>query len=217
MINTIIFDLDGTLLNTLEDLHDSTNFILDYCNYPKKSLEEIRNFVGNGIEKLIERALPNGINNQNFTKCVTKFKKHYSENMYNKTKPYEGIIEMLTALNTHNVRIAVVSNKFDKAAKELCKKYFNDKIDIVVGESKDIRKKPAPDSILEVLKQLGSETTTTLYVGDSEIDIEAAKNANLPCICVSWGFRNTEFLRRAGAKIIIDKPSQLLDLIDIKN
>lgn len=216
MINAIIFDLDGTLLNTLEDLKDSTNFALSYYNYPPKTSEEVRNFVGNGVEKLIERAIPNGADNPNFYACVERLKDHYSKNMCNKTKPYVGIIDMLDELYRHNVKVAVVSNKFDKAAKELCKKYFNDKINIVIGESANIRKKPSPDSVLEVIKQLDAKKEETLYVGDSEVDIETAKNSNLTCISVTWGFRNREFLVNSGAKYIIDSPLELLKLIGLK-
>ncbi len=217
MIDTIIFDLDGTLLNTLEDLKDSTNFALSYYNYPTKTLEEVRNFVGNGVEKLIERAIPNGADNPNFYACVERLKDHYSKNMYNKTKPYVGIIDMLDELNRRNVKVAVVSNKFDKAAKELCKKYFNGKINIVIGESASIKKKPSPESVLEVIKQLDAKKEETLYVGDSEVDIETAKNSNLTCISVTWGFRNREFLVNSGAKYIIDSPLELLKLIGLES
>ena len=142
------------MLNTLDDLADSTNFALSSLKYPQKTLEEIRNFVGNGVAKLIERAIPQGIQNPNFEKCLTIFKQYYSQNMYNKTKPYDGIIEMLTELRNQGCKVAVVSNKFDAAVKELCKKYFDNLVDIAIGEDEvhGIKKKPAPDTVNKVLE-----------------------------------------------------------------
>lgn len=211
----IIFDLDGTLLNTLEDLADSTNYALNTLGFPKRSLEEIRNFVGNGVAKLIERAIPQGKQNPNFEQCLTIFKQHYSQNMYNKTKPYDGTSEMLIELKNQGCKIAVVSNKFDSAVKELCKKYFGSLVDIAIGEDEanGIKKKPAPDTVNKVLALFLSDINNAIYVGDSDVDIMTAKNSNLPCISVTWGFRDIDFLKMHGADIIIDKPEQLIDYI----
>ncbi|MBO5384937.1 HAD family hydrolase [bacterium] len=210
---TVIFDLDGTLLYTLEDLKDSMNFALSKFNYPQKNLEEIRNFVGNGVKVLMELSIPQGKNNENFNECLAIFKTHYAQNMYNKTKPYDGIIEMLENLQQQGFRTAVVSNKFDLATKELCKKYFAKKIEIAIGESENIRKKPAPDSIFKVMEILNSNKNSTYFVGDSEVDIQTAQNANIKCISVTWGYKDKEFLLKNGAKFLANSPKEILEII----
>ncbi len=209
--NLIIFDLDGTLLNTLDDLTDSTNYALEIFGYPKHKLEDIRGFVGNGVEKLIQRALPDGINNADYKNILETFKQHYSKNMYTKTAPYPQIIEMLKSLKNDNCKIGVVSNKFDQAVKNLCKTYFDNLIDIAVGENEalGIKKKPTPDTVLSIMEQFLADNSNTIYVGDSEVDILTAKNANIPCISVSWGFKTREFLIEHHAKIIIDNPCEI--------
>ena len=214
-IKVIIFDLDGTLLNTLDDLADSTNFALSKFSYPTRSIEEIRTFVGNGVAKLIERAIPDGKNNPNFDKCLDIFKQHYSINKYNKTAPYNNIINLLIELKEKNYKIAVVSNKFDLAVKELCEKYFPNLIDIAIGENEaeGINKKPAPDTVNLVLQQLGLTSTQAIYVGDSDDDILTAKNSNMPCISVTWGFRDREFLINNNAQIIINNPKEIIDYL----
>lgn len=209
MIKAVIFDLDGTLLNTLEDLKESTNFALAYFGYPTRSLEEVRNFVGNGVRKLIERAVPKDCSNTE--ECLEIFKKNYSENMYNHTKPYNGILEILKNLHQENLKIGVVSNKFDAAVKDLCQKYFGDLVDIAIGQNDDVPKKPAPNGVLKAMKILGSDKTSTLYAGDSDVDVQTAKNANLPCIGVTWGFRDRENLE--GADFIIDCPDEILEIV----
>lgn len=214
MIDTIIFDLDGTLLNTLDDLKDSTNFALKKFGYPERSLEEVRCFVGNGVKKLIERAIPNGVNNPDFENCLAVFKENYAENMYNKTAPYDGIIDMLEALNAKNYKAAVVSNKFDTAVKHLCKTYFGSLISIAIGEAENVRKKPAPDSVFKSMELLGSSGKTTVYCGDSEVDAQTAKNANLDCIGVTWGYRARTILEENGVKFIVNKPNEILELLN---
>lgn len=209
MINTLIFDLDGTLLNTLEDLKNATNFALNKFGYPERSIEEIRNFVGNGVRKLIERALPNGAENPDFEACLDTFKKNYKEIMYNHTAPYNGIFEMLKIAREKGCKIAVVSNKFDVAVKELCGRYFGSLIDIAIGESENVRKKPAPDSVFEAMKLLNSKPENSVYIGDSDVDIETAQNAKLPCISVTWGFRDKNFLIEHGGRIFIDRPMEI--------
>lgn len=212
----IIFDLDGTLLNTLDDLADSTNIMLKHFNYPARTKEEVRNFVGNGVAKLIERAIPDGKNNPKFEDCLNMFKQIYPKNMYNKTAPYPHIIEMLETLKINGYKTAVVSNKFDLAVKDLCKNYFPNLIDFASGENEagGIKKKPAPDTVLNVLKFFGLENSDAIYVGDSEVDIQTAKNCGMECISVIWGFKDKEFLINNGAKIIADKPSQITHFLD---
>ena len=215
MIHGIIFDLDGTLLNTLEDLCDSTNYALKQFNYPQRTIDEIRSFVGNGVKLLIQRAIPNGENNPNFEKCLEIFKIHYKENMYNKTKPYDRIPELLKELKLKGIQTAVVSNKFDTAVKSLCKKYFGDLIQVAIGENEaeGIRKKPAPDSVFKAITELKVSIENVIYVGDSETDIQTAKNAEIDCISCCWGFRSKDTLKKEGAINIIDFPSELFRYI----
>lgn len=213
MINTIIFDLDGTLLNTLEGLKNSTNFALKKFNCPEITLEQTRSFVGNGVQKLIERAIPNGEKNPDFEKCLNTFKEHYSKTMYQKTVAYDGIEDMLTELKRKGIKTGVVSNKFDTAVKELCKNYFDGLIIVAIGESPNVRKKPAPDSVLKAMEILGAKPENTLYVGDSDVDIQTAKNTNLKSVGVTWGFRDRELLEEEGADFIINTPCELLELI----
>lgn len=207
MIKTVIFDLDGTLLNTLEDLKDSTNFAMREFGYPERSLDEVRNFVGNGVRKLIERAS----GTLNCQDCLECFKKHYSQNMYNKTAPYDGIIKVLENLQSNGIKTGVVSNKFDAAVKELCEKYFDGLINIAIGQSDNVLTKPSPTGVFKVMEILNADKNSTIYIGDSDVDVETAKNANLPCIGVLWGFRDRENLK--GADFIIDKPCDIIDVI----
>lgn len=211
MKKAVIFDLDGTLLNTLDDLADSTNYALSRFGYPTRTIEEVRQFVGNGVAKLIERAIPEGKNNPNFEKCLAIFKENYAQNMYNKTAPYNGIIEMLSNLKSKGIKIAVVSNKFDLAVKELCKKYFEGFIDFAAGENEaqGIKKKPAPDTVISVLNKFNFAPEDAVYVGDSDVDIMTAKNSKMPCLSVTWGFRDEKFLLENGATILINAPSEI--------
>lgn len=214
-----IFDMDGTLLNTLEDLMISTNYALSQFNYPIHTIEEIRFFVGNGVAKLIERAIPEGLNNPNYEKCLEIFKEHYAKNMYNHTSAYNGIPELLKKLKDRGIKTAVVSNKFDLAVKELSKKYFGDLIDIAIGENEQagIKKKPAPDTVFEVLNLMDLKSEDAIYIGDSDVDILTAKNSNMPCISVIWGFRDKEFLIKNNATIIVDNPDEILNYVVFSN
>ena len=202
----IIFDLDGTLLDTLDDLTDSANIVFHKFGYPLRTREEIKNFVGNGVAKLFERA---GVNNPD---CIEFFKKHYGQNMCNKTIPYDGILPLLNELNLRGIKIAVVSNKFDSAVKDLCKKYFNGLIDYSAGENETegIKKKPSPDAVFAVLRKFKMNTDDAVYIGDSEVDIQTAKNAGMDCISVTWGFKSKEFLLQNGAKIVAQTPNEIL-------
>lgn len=211
--DTIIFDLDGTLLNTLFDLKESTNFALKKYGYQEKTIDEVRMFVGNGVAKLIERALPDGINNPAYKNCLEDFKKDYKIRMYDHTAPYEGILEMLEKLNAAGIKTAVVSNKFDAAVKELCKKYFGKRIPVAIGESENVKKKPAPDSVLRAMDLLHARKDKTIYCGDSDVDVQTAKNSGLPCIGVSWGFRDKALLEKEGADYIVDSPNELISLL----
>lgn len=208
--DTIIFDLDGTLLDTLEDLKDSVNYAMSFYGFPERSLEEVRTFVGNGVGKLIELSIPGGISNPLFEECLKTFRDHYSQNMQNKTAPYSGIHEMLKKLRDKGYKLAVVSNKFDSAVKSLVQDYFGEYIEVAVGESDNVSRKPAPDTVIKALAELGSVPEKAVYVGDSEVDAMTAKNSNLAFVGVTWGFRTREVLKEQGAKNIIDEPGQLL-------
>lgn len=215
-INAVIFDLDGTLLNTLEDLADSTNFALRSFGYQQRTIDEVRQFVGNGVAKLIERAIPEGCDNPNFDNCLAVFKQNYSLNMYNKTRPYDGIIDLLKNLKQKGYKTAVVSNKFDVAVKELCEKYFSGLIDIAVGENEKcgIKKKPSPDTLNIAIERLSVEKDKCVYVGDSDVDIQTAQNAGIACISVLWGFRDEEFLKNSGAYKFVRYPKEILNYIE---
>ncbi|WP_455544240.1 HAD family hydrolase [Intestinibacter sp.] len=212
--NTVIFDLDGTLLNTLEDLQDSVNFALESFNYPTRNYEEIRSFVGNGVKDLVTKAVPKGTDEETTSKCLQIFKEHYKINMQNKTAPYDGIIDLLKQLNSKGVRLGIVSNKFDLAVKDLNKYYFDNLIPVAIGERENVRKKPAPDTVLTAMDELGSYKETSIYVGDSGSDMITAQNAGIKSIGVTWGFRDANSLKESGADFLIDSPSQILDIIE---
>ena len=207
---TYIFDLDGTLLSTLDDLVASTNYALRWAGMPERTVEEVRMFVGNGVKLLMERAIPNGINNPKFQETYAKFREHYMEHNLDTTCPYEGIPELLRELKRRGKKLAIVSNKFYAATQELAKHFFPDTIEVAIGERDSIRKKPAPDTVLEALKQLGASKDNAVYIGDSDVDIMTAKNCDLPCISVLWGFRDKDYLIKHGGTIFVDKPSEIL-------
>ena len=208
--NTYIFDLDGTLLSTLTDLVASTNYALRRYGMPEHTYEDIRLFVGNGVRKLIERAVPEGIGNSDFNNVYMTFREHYMEHSLDTTDPYPGIMELLAELKKRGKRMAVVSNKFYAATEELCSYFFGGYIDVAIGERDGIRKKPAPDAVFEAMRRLGADKDGTVYIGDSDVDIETARNSGLPCISVLWGFRDREFLIEHGATTFIMKPEELL-------
>ncbi len=192
---------------------DSVNYSMAAHGFPERSLEEIRRFVGNGVGKLIERSVPNGVNNPLFEDSLNIFKAHYSKNMQNKTAPYKGIIELLKKLKEEGFKLAVVSNKFDAAVKALVKDFFGDYIKVAIGESDTVLSKPAPDTVFKALEELHSIPEKAVYVGDSEVDVKTAKNSNLICIGVTWGFRDRDVLMNEGAEYIIDQPQELLGII----
>lgn len=215
-IDTIIFDLDGTLLNTLEDLHACFNAAISQFGYPTRSLNEIKSFVGNGIKKAIERALPDGVNENELNQIVDYFREYYKAHMFEYTKPYNGITKLLEELKAKKYKIGVVSNKYDTAVKELCQNYFKDLVMAAIGESNCVRKKPEIDGVLKALKELNSNLEKTIYVGDSDVDIMTAQNAGIACISVLWGFRDEAFLRQHGGKFFAKKPKDIINIIEKK-
>lgn len=210
----LIFDLDGTILDTLEDLKLSTNYALSFHGFPERTLDEVRRFVGNGIGKLIERAVPLGTSPEETQRVLATFKRHYGVHCADHTKPYAGIETFLQALRKKGYQTAVVSNKADFAVQELKEQYFPGLFDFVVGEREGIRRKPCPDSVNEVLKMLGKTKEQAVYIGDSDVDVETAKNAGMPVIGVSWGFRGRKFLEEHGAEWIADTPEDLWKFIE---
>lgn len=210
---TAVFDLDGTLLDTLEDLYLATNAALESHSLPRRSRDEVRMFVGNGVEMLIRRAVPSCTDEKTTLAVLADFKTTYAAICEDHTRPYDGILDMLRALREKGIRVAVVSNKFDAATKQLCQKYFGDLVEVAIGERAGVRKKPAPDTVYEALKELGMTATGAVYIGDSDVDIQTAKNCGMPCISVTWGLRDKDFLLQSGAEILVDTPEKLLGVI----
>jgi len=209
----VIFDLDGTILDTLEDLTDAVNYALSKNGQPERSIEEVRRFVGNGIKKLIVRAVQPDTPDEDADKIYDDFMPYYKEHCADKTKPYEGIEELLNELKREGYMTAVVSNKADVAVKKLCEQYFSGLFDYCVGERAGILKKPAPDSVNEVINKLSINTSDAVYVGDSDVDLETAENAGIDCISVNWGFRDEQFLREHGAVKIAKCPKQVMEYV----
>ena len=213
MKNTVIFDLDGTLLNTLDDLTDSVNFALGEMGYPLHTADEVRMMVGNSVIYLIEQALPDGTDKEIFDKTLALFESHYQTNMRNKTAPYDGVMQMLDKLSTEGYKLAVVSNKPDVFTQELVGELFGNYIPLAIGRSETIARKPAPDMLFKAMKAIGADNC--IYVGDSEVDILTAKNAGFPCISVLWGFRDKEDM--PDATIFCEKVEELLSCIEISS
>ncbi len=202
-----IFDMDGTILYTLLDLADSTNYALNKLNLKQRTLEEIRNFVGNGIYKLIERAV--GDHQEKIEECFEIFKAHYKSNSTNKTTPYKNSLETLLYLKEKGVKLAVLSNKIDSEVKKLSDIYFKGIFDISIGESENFPKKPNPASTNYIIEQFGLRKNEVLFIGDSEVDIQTANYAKIDCISASWGYKTKDFLIKNNAKVIIDNFEQL--------
>ena len=210
--STYIFDLDGTLLDTLGDLAASVNFALREHGMPEHSIDDVRSFVGNGVRLLMERAIPDGADNPDFEVTFATFRQYYMAHSLDTTRPYDGVPEALRELRNRGCQLAVVSNKMMAATQELIRHFFPDTIAVAIGEheAEGIRKKPAPDTVFAALRELGVGQEGAVYVGDSDVDILTAENAGLPCISVLWGFRDKDFLIKHGAKTLISAPSELL-------
>ena len=219
----IVFDLDGTLLDTLDDLRDCLNGALSLHGFPTRTKEEVRRFVGNGIRKLVARAVPSGTDNPDFEACFADFKVIYSRGCHEKTKPYDGVVELMRHLREHGIRIAVASNKVDSAVRELIPRYFGDLADAALGDGATAadgtvtRRKPEPDVVFEAMRRMGADPEKdgfcTLYVGDSDVDVMTARNAGIDCATVLWGFRDREELIAAGATVFASDVCELERLI----
>ncbi|WP_029503664.1 HAD family hydrolase [Lachnoclostridium phytofermentans] len=214
-IKTVIFDLDGTLLNTLDDLKDSVNATLSAYGFPERSLDEVRKFVGNGVARLMELAVPWQLENEQAKEILEFFKMHYAKNCNHKTRPYDGILTLLEQLKNQGYQLAIVSNKFDAAVKDLNQLYFSKFIDVAVGQREGVRRKPFPDTVNIALEEVGCSAEEVLYIGDSEVDVETAKNAGLRLLAVDWGFRTRDELVRSGAQYIAEKPEDIIDYLNL--
>lgn len=215
MYNTVIFDLDGTLLNTIEDLADAVNYVQGKYDIEKHSVELVRKHVGNGIRNLMIRSVPLGEENPKFEEMFICFREYYQKHCQIKTEAYPGIMELLKGLHNKGIKMAIVSNKTHPAVVELNEIYFKDYIQVAIGENETagIQKKPAPDSVNHALELLGSNKEEAIYVGDSEVDYATAKNADLKCVLCSWGFRDRALLESFKPMAILDKPEELLEIL----
>lgn len=211
--DAVIFDLDGTLLNTLEDLTDAVNYVMRRYGFEEKSIEQVRSFVGNGIRKLMERCMPHGKEQENFEEIFQCFRSYYTDHCQEKTGPYPGIMELLAALSREGYKLAIVSNKNDKAVEALNESFFGAYISVAIGQNDQLRPKPAPDTVDMALKRLACSRERALYVGDSDVDKATADNAGMDCVSVAWGFRDRELLETLHPKAIIDEPEQLLQYL----
>lgn len=211
--DAIIFDLDGTLTDTLADLRNSVNYALREFGFPERSAEEIRSFVGNGVRKLICRSVPENTGDEICEKCLDTFKAYYKEHSCVETKPYDGIIDLLSELKKRKIKTAVVTNKMHEAAGEIVEFFFGGLIDVTIGQVDSVPQKPEPDSIFLALEKLGASKENAIYVGDSEVDCITAHNAGIPCIGVTWGFRDREVLLNHGAEYVIGKTEEIFDII----
>lgn len=214
MKHAVIFDLDGTLLNTLGDLRAATNHALEVRGLPPHSMEEIRQFIGNGIRLLICRAMPEGTSEAEIDAALDDFKAYYAAHIHDRTVPYDGIPQLLTALRKRGIKVAVLSNKIDSASQQLIEYFFPEKTDVVFGEHVGVPRKPDPTSCRMVMQQLGVQPEQVLYVGDSGTDMQTAKNAGLYAVGVTWGFRSKEVLLKYGADVLVHRPEQILQILD---
>lgn len=209
----IIFDLDGTLTDTLCDLMLSTNYALKSMGWPERSLDEVRRFVGNGVRRLMEQAVPADTEEEEFEECFATFQEHYVEHCQDHTGLYEGIDELLVELKQRGYKLGIVSNKLQAGVDELYQAFFQDTIEVAIGERPNVRRKPMPDMVNLAMQQMGVTPEECVYIGDSEVDMATARNAGLPCISVLWGFRDHDYLKEIGAFRMVSTPREILDLV----
>lgn len=212
--DAVIFDLDGTLLNTLEDLTDAVNYVMEQFHFKQKTIVQVRSFVGNGIRKLVERCVPGGGEREDFEEIFSCFRQYYTNHCQIKTKPYEGIMELLGALSDRGYKLGIVSNKNDMAVEELNDIFFAKYISVAIGQNDKLRPKPAPDTVDMALKRLGCTRDMALYVGDSDVDKATADHCGMDCVSVTWGFRDRELLEGLHPAAMIDEPCQLLEFLE---
>ncbi len=213
-INTVIFDMDGTVLNTLDDLTDAVNHVFSQFDLPPRSQEEYRKFFGNGIGYAMKCAAPEGTPDSLFDKMIPVFREYYDKHCLDKTRPYDGILELMKALKDKGYKMAIVSNKIDSAVKELNERFFSEYVSVAIGEKPGIKRKPAADTVLAALDELGASRDEAVYVGDSEVDLQTARNSGLPCIAVLWGFRDKDLLIENGATTFAKTPEDVLTVLE---
>lgn len=207
---TYIFDLDGTLLNTLDDLKNAVNFTMKQMNYPERTLDEVRSFVGNGMNMLVRRAVPNETSDEDFDKAYGIFNKYYIEHIADFTRPYDGVIDVVKKLKANGKKTAVITNKAHDAAQIVVKNFFGDIFDVTVGKKDCFKPKPSSEPVNYAMDLLGSNKDECIYIGDSDVDVQTAHNSGLKCIGVTWGFRDRNVLKDAGAEFIIDSAEEIL-------
>ena len=210
---TAIFDMDGTILETLEDMCASVNVTMDHVGYPRRTMDEVRRFVGNGAAKLIERCMPAGAEDPRYPAALEFYRAYYDAHSQIKTGPYPGIPELLNQLSREGVRLAVVSNKPDEAVRALTERYFPGVFPVAIGNRDGWATKPAPDSVYEAMRLLGARRESTVYVGDSDVDVDTARNAGLDSVIVTWGFRDEDFLRAHGAQHLAHNADELYEML----
>ena len=213
MYKLAIFDLDGTLLDTLGDLASAVNFALRKFSFPERTVDEVRSFIGNGVVKLMERSTPGGIDGDTQQRCLDTFRKYYLQHMSDTTAPYANVTALLSDLRKKGVKIAVVSNKLHPAVEDLCESYFPDLIDKAVGVSVEAERKPSPINVIKTAEYFGTELKDCIYIGDSEVDVQTAHNASLQCIGITWGFRDKDCLVAHGCDFIADTADEVYNLI----
>ena len=210
----MIFDMDGTVLNTLDDLTDAVNYVFSQFDLPSSTKEEYRKYFGNGIGYAMKCAAPEGTPDSVFDRMIPIFKEHYNKHCLDKTAPYEGILDLMKALYDKGYKMAIVSNKIDSAVKELNDRFFSEYVSVAIGEKPGIKRKPAADTVLAALKELGSKKDEAIYIGDSEVDVQTAKNSGIPCIVVLWGFRDKDMLIKNGATTFAVTPTDVLGILE---
>ncbi len=213
-ISTVIFDMDGTVLNTLEDLTDAVNHVFLQFDLPPRSMDEYRRFFGNGIGYAMRCAAPEGTPDSLFDEMIPVFRKYYDKHCLDKTRPYDGIHDLMKILKEKGYRMAIVSNKIDSAVKELNERFFSEYVSVAIGEKEGISRKPAADTVLAALSELGVSRDEAVYVGDSEVDLQTARNSGLPCIAVLWGFRDRDCLIENGATTFAITPKDVLTVLE---
>lgn len=214
---TIVFDCDGTLLDTLTDLRNAVNYVLRAHDLPERSVPEVKAALGNGVAHLMRQSLPDSISEAEFNTYLDEFKAYYGEHLQDYTAPYPGMLDVLDTLRAKGYKLAIVSNKIQEGITPLNKEYFGDRLPVAIGERPGLQRKPAPDMVLQALKELGSTQSKSIYIGDSEVDVATAKNSSLLCIGVTWGFRDEQLHKDLGVKYIARKAEDIVTIIEALN
>ena len=214
---TIVFDCDGTLLDTLTDLRNAVNYVLRAHDLPERSVPEVKAALGNGVAHLMRQSLPDSISEAEFNTYLDEFKAYYGEHLQDYTAPYPGMLDVLDTLRAKGYKLAIVSNKIQEGITPLNKEYFGDRLPVAIGERPRLQRKPAPDMVLQALKELGSTQDESIYIGDSEVDVATAKNSGLLCIGVTWGFRDEQLHKDLGVKYIARKAEDIVTIIEELN